>query len=295
MTEAAPHRTGVIAILGPPNAGKSTLLNALLGEKLAIVTAKPQTTRSDILGILTLEGAQILIHDTPGRHASSRALNRALNDLVDEAAADCDLALVLVDLTRGWEPDHAELCAALAGRDSPFLIVGTKLDLPRAGRAPWPPDPDPGAAAALRVSAAAGEGMAELLEEIVRRIPEGPPLYPGDEITDRSLRFLAAELVREAAFEELSQELPYALAVEVLEFDESRPDLVRIRADLLLERASQKQIVVGAGGAVIKRIGIRARRQIERLVGSKVHLALWVKIEPKWSRRPKRLKTLGYS
>jgi GTP-binding protein Era len=137
--------------------------------------------------------------------------------------------------------------------------------------------------------------MAELLEEIVRRIPEGPPLYPGDEITDRSLRFLAAELVREAAFEELSQELPYALAVEVLEFDESRPDLVRIRADLLLERASQKPIVVGAGGAVIKRIGIRARRQIERLVGSKVHLALWVKIEPKWSRRPKRLKTLGYS
>ncbi len=293
MTEAAPHRTGVIAILGPPNAGKSTLLNALLGEKLAIVTAKPQTTRSDILGILTLEGAQILIHDTPGRHASSRALNRALNDLVDEAAADCDLALVLVDLTRGWEPDHAELCAALAGRDSRFLVVGTKLDLPRAGRAPWPPDA--GAGAALRVSAAMGEGMAELLEEIVRRSPEGPPLYPEDEITDRSLRFLAAELVREAAFEELSQELPYALAVEVLEFDESRPDLVRIRADLLLERASQKPIVVGAGGAVIKRIGIRARRQIERLVGSKVHLALWVKIEPKWSRRPKRLKTLGYS
>ena len=293
MTEAAPHRTGVIAILGPPNAGKSTLLNALLGEKLAIVTPKPQTTRSDILGILTLDGAQILIHDTPGRHASSRAFNRALNDLVDEAAADCDLALVLVDLTRGWEPDHAELCAALAGGDSPFLVVGTKLDLSRAGRAPWPADT--GAAAALRVSAAMGEGVAELLEEIVRRIPEGPPLYPEDEITDRSLRFLAAELVREAAFEELSQELPYALAVEVLEFDESRPDLVRIRADLLLERVSQKQIVVGTGGAVIKRIGIRARRQIERLVGSKVHLALWVKIEPKWSRRPKRLKTLGYS
>ncbi len=293
MTEAAPHRTGVIAILGPPNAGKSTLLNALLGEKLAIVTAKPQTTRSDILGILTLDGAQILIHDTPGRHSSSRAFNRALNDLVDEAAADCDLALVLVDLTRRWEPDHAELCAALAGGDSPFLVVGTKLDLSRAGRAPWPQDT--GAAAALRVSAAMGEGVAELLEEIVRRIPEGPPLYPEDEITDRSLRFLAAELVREAAFEELSQELPYALAVEVLEFDESRPDLVRIRADLLLERVSQKQIVVGTGGAVIKRIGIRARRQIERLVGSKVHLALWVKIEPKWSRRPKRLKTLGYS
>ena len=295
MTEAATHRTGVIAILGPPNAGKSTLLNALLGEKLAIVTAKPQTTRSDILGILNLEGAQILLHDTPGRHASKRALNRALNELVDEAAADCDLALVLVDLTRGWETEHAELCAALAERGTPFLVVGTKLDRPRAGQAPWRPDAGPGAAGALRVAAPTGEGLAALLDEVVRRIPEGPPLYPGDEITDRSLRFLAAELVREAAFEELAQELPYALAVEVVEFDESRPDLVRIRADLLVERASQKQIVIGTGGAVIKRIGIQARRQIEQLLGSKVHLALWVKIEPKWSRHPKRMKLLGYS
>ena len=138
-------------------------------------------------------------------------------------------------------------------------------------------------------------GPGPLLGEVVRRIPEGPPLYPGDEITDRSLRFLAAELVREAAFEELAQELPYALAVEVVEFDESRPGLVLIRADLLVEHASQKQIVLGAGGAVIKRIGIQARREIERVVGSKVHLALWVKLEPKWSRRPKRLKSLGYS
>jgi len=295
VPEAATHRTGVIAILGPPNAGKSTLLNALLGEKLAIVTAKPQTTRSDILGILNLEGAQILLHDTPGRHASKRALNRALNELVDEAAADCDLALVLVDLTRGWETEHAELCAALAERGTPFLVVGTKLDRPRAGQAAWPPDAGPGAASALRVAARTGEGLAALLDEVVRRVPEGPPLYPGDAITDRSLRFLAAELVREAAFEELAQELPYALAVEVVEFDESRPDLVLIRADLLVEHASQKQIVVGAGGAVIKRIGIRARREIERVVGSKVHLALWVKLEPKWSRRPKRLKSLGYS
>ena len=295
MTEAATHRTGVIAILGPPNAGKSTLLNALLGEKLAIVTVKPQTTRSDILGILTLEGAQILLHDTPGRHTSSRALNRALNELVDEAAADCDLALVLIDLTRGWEPEHAELCAALAERGTPYLVVGTKLDRQRAGQAPWPPAAGPGAAGALRVAAPTGEGLAALLDEVVRRIPEGPPLYPGGEITDRSLRFLAAELVREAAFGELAQELPYALAVEVVEFDESRPDLVLIRADLLVEHASQKQIVVGAGGAVIKRIGIRARREIERVVGSKVHLALWVKLEPKWSRRPKRLKSLGYS
>jgi len=295
VAEAGPHRTGVVAILGPPNAGKSTLLNRLLGEKLAIVTAKPQTTRSDILGILTLEGAQILFHDTPGRHAASRSINRALNELVEEAAADCDLGLVLVDLARGWQAEHSELCAALGERDASFLLVGTKLDLPGAAPAPWPPDEATGAAATLRVSAATGEGTAELLEAVVRRLPEGPALYPADAITDRSLRFLSAELVREAAFEELAQELPYALAVEVVEFDESRPDLVRIRADLLVERRSQKQIVIGAGGAVIKRIGMRARRQIERLVASQVHLALWVKLEPRWSRRAKRLKTLGYS
>jgi GTP-binding protein Era len=295
VAEKAPHRTGVVALLGPPNAGKSTLLNRLLGEKLAIVTAKPQTTRSDILGIWSRADAQLLIHDTPGRHGSNRALNRALNELVEEAADDCDLALVLVDLTRGWEPEHAELCARLAERGKPYLVVGTKRDAAEADRAPWPPRAARGAAAALRVSAATGEGMEELLAEVIPRMPEGPPLYPDDALTDRSLRFLAAETVREAAFEELAQELPYALAVEVVEFDESRPDLMRIRADLLVERSSQKQIVIGTGGAVIKRIGMRARRQIERRVGSRVHLALWVKVEPKWSRRPKRLKSLGYS
>lgn len=292
MTESEPHRTGVLALLGPPNAGKSTLLNRFLGEKLAIVSAKPQTTRSDILGILTLPRAQILIHDTPGRHTSTRALNRALNDVVDAAAADCDLALILVDLTRGWAPAQAELCARLREHGTPSLIVGTKLDRPGARRAPWPPTP---AAVAWRVSAVTGEGVAELLAEVVGRMPIGPPLYPDDELTDRPLRFLAAELVREAAFEELSQELPYALAVEVVEFREDRPDLVRIRANLLLERDSQKPIVVGAGGAMIKRIGTRARVEIEKLVASKVHLELWVKLEPKWARRPKRLKSLGYS
>ncbi len=292
MTESEPHRTGVLALLGPPNAGKSTLLNRLLGEKLAIVSAKPQTTRSDILGILTLPRAQILIHDTPGRHDSTRALNRALNDVVDAAAADCDLALVLVDLTRGWAPAQAELCARLREHGTPSLVVGTKLDRPGARRGPWPPAP---AAVAWRVSAVTGEGVAELLAEVVGRMPIGPPLYPDDELTDRPLRFLAAELVREAAFEELAQELPYALAVEVVEFREDRPDLVRIRANLLLERDSQKPIVVGAGGAMIKRIGTRARVEIEKLVASKVHLELWVKLEPKWARRPKRLKSLGYS
>jgi GTP-binding protein Era len=144
------------------------------------------------------------------------------------------------------------------------------------------------------VSARTGAGIDVLLERTRALLPESPPLYPEDELSDRSMRFLGAELVREAAFEVLEQEIPYALAVEVVEWDEKRADLLRIRANLLVERASQKQIVIGRDGRVIKQIGVRARREIEKLVGCKVHLSLWVKLEPKWSRRPKRLKSLGY-
>lgn len=295
MTRAeGAHRAGVVAILGPPNAGKSALLNRLLGQKLAIVTAKPQTTRSRLLGILTREDAQILLLDTPGRHAASRPLNRALNDLVDEAASDCDVALLLVDLARGWQPEHSGLRARLTARQTPFVVVGTKLDRPQARRAPWPL-PEAQGAPGVRTSARTGAGLEVLIEEIVQRLPESPRLYPEDELSDRPVRFLAAELVREAAIEELAQELPYVLAVEVVEFVQERPDLVRIRADLLVERASQKRIAIGTGGAVIKRIGVRARREIEKLVGAQVHLELWVKREPRWSRNPKRLKSLGYS
>lgn len=291
MADAA-HRAGVVAILGRPNAGKSTLLNRILGEKLAIVTAKPQTTRSRILGIHTREDAQILFLDTPGLHASEKPLNRALNEQVAEAAADCDVALLLVDPATGFGADHERLLADLAARGAPVLVVGTKADRPASARAEWPP---PGVADALRVSARSGEGLPALIEAVVARLPESPPLYPGDEISDRPLRFLAAELVREAATEILAQELPYTLAVETLEFDESDAQIVRIRANLIVERQSQKQIVIGRGGEVVKKIGIRARRQIEGLVGRQVHLALWVKVEPKWTKKRHRIRALGYT
>ncbi len=287
----APHHAGAVAILGRTNAGKSTLLNRLLGEKLAIVTAKPQTTRSRILGILSRDDAQILLLDTPGIHTGTKPLNIALNEQINAAAKDCDLGLLLVDPYTGWGEDHSALYQRLRSRDCPVIALATKMDLKNRRDAQLPPDAPP-----LRsISATTGEGVEELLIEIVRQLPESPSLYPEDQLSDRPLRFLAAELVRESAFEELSQELPYALAVEVVEYDEKRPDLVRIRADLLVERRSQKQIVIGAGGRIIKRIGIRAREQIERLVGRKVHLDLWVKVEPRWSKHPKRLKSLGYS
>jgi GTP-binding protein Era len=288
------HRAGAVAILGRPNAGKSTLLNHLLGEKLAIVSAKPQTTRSRILGIVTRDRLQMLLYDTPGMHESAKALNVALNELVDQAARDCDLALLLVDPQRGWGDDHTDLIRRIEARRCSVLIVSTKGDLKNRDASTLTAAV-PDGARIWCISARTGQGVEALIAEISRRLPESPPLYPVDQISDRPIRFLVAELVREAAFDVLSQELPYALAVEVVEYDESREDLVRIRADLLVERASQKQIVIGMGGQTIKRIGIRSRHEVEKLTGSKVHLDLWVKVEPKWSKQPKRLKSLGYS
>jgi GTP-binding protein Era len=291
----AGHRSGVAVLLGAPNAGKSTLLNRLIGEKLAIVTPKPQTTRSRILGILTLPGAQILLLDTPGLHDGTSPLNVALNAQVIEAVADCDVAVLLVDLTQGWGRAYDRLFEALEERRVPVLLVGTKLDHAKAAREdPWPASAAGSAAWVQRISARTGEGVDALLAQLVAHLPEGPVYYPDDEITDRPLRFLAAEMVREAAWLELQQELPHRIAVEVVEFDESRPDLVRIRAHLLVERDSQKRIAVGRAGGKIKQIGTAARREIERLLAKKVYLELRVKVDPTWAKRPNRLKSLGY-
>jgi GTP-binding protein Era len=289
------HRAGVVALLGRPNAGKSTLLNRLLGEKLAIVTARPQTTRSRLLGVLTLPQAQILLLDTPGLQPGSKPLDAALCEMAHAAAEDCDVALLLVDPLERASSELAKILTEQVARGRPVLVVGSKLDRPDVRRAAWPPPGYAGASEYLRVSARTGEGMEALLAALVRRLPEAPRLFPGDALSDRPLRFLAAELVREAAFDELSQELPYALAVEVVDWKQPRPDLAVVRAHLLVQRASQKRIAIGTGGAVIKRIGSRARVGIEALAGCKVHLDLWVKLEPRWWRSPKRLKNLGYS
>jgi len=287
----AGHRAGVVALVGPPNVGKSTLLNRLVGEKIAIVTAKPQTTRGRILGVLTRADAQVLLLDTPGLHEGRGALHESMRRASEEALGDADLALLLVDRTRGWEPLHGWARDRLAARGRPWLCVGTKADLD--GAAPWPP-PEAAGVPAFPISARTGAGTGPLLDAVVARLPEGPPWHDAETLTDRPLRFLAAELVREAAFELLHEEVPYAIGVEVEAFDESRPDLVRIRANLLVERASQKRIVIGAGGERIRAIGTRARRAIEGLVGAQVHLELWVKEDPRWTRRARRVEELGY-
>jgi len=285
------HRAGVVALLGLPNAGKSSLLNRLVGEKLAIVSPRPQTTRGRLLGIRTLPDAQILFVDTPGLHAGKKPLHAAMHEAVRGATDDCDVALLVVDPQQGVGPEHRETLARLADRAVPVLLVGSKADLPGAAAAPWPPVLDPAPAAVL---ARTGAGVEALLAAVLERLPQAPAYYPEDELTDRPLRFLAAEMVREAAFGALHEELPYAVAVEVTAYDESRPDLVRIEADLLVERDSQKRIAVGAGGEMVKRIGTRARLELERFLGTRVHLALRVKVEPRWSQRRERIEALGY-
>jgi len=284
----AEHRAGVVALLGRPNAGKSTLLNRLVGQKLAIVTAKPQTTRSRILGITSLPDAQVLWLDTPGLHGGSgKPLNRALNALAEAAAEDCDLALLLVEPERGLDPELGRLRERLAERGATVLVVASKADLRQR------PATEPGVD--FHVSGKTGKGVDALLDAVVERLPIAPPFYDDpDQLTDRSLRWLAAECVREAVFEELGQELPYSTAVEIESFDESRPELVRIRAQLLVERESQKRIVIGSGGAQVKEIGKRAREALETLLETRVFLELWVKVEPNWAQRPRRLAALGY-
>jgi len=292
--DSAVNRAGFVGLLGPPNAGKSSLLNAVLGERLAIVTAKPQTTRSRILGILPRPGAQLLFHDTPGRHQSPKKLNDKLNAVVEEVARDCDVALLLVDRAEGWTAVHDDLVASLREARRPTILVGTKSDLRRAQDAVWPPTEAPGDWTALTVSARDGEGLEELLDAVVERLPESPALYDEDQLTDRPVRWLCGELIREAVFQLLDKELPYSMAVEVLRFDESSPKIVKIAANLLVERDSQKRIVVGRGGAMIKKIGIRSRGSIEAWLGRKVHLELFVKIDPAWLKSGKRIEELGY-
>jgi len=290
-TSEKDYRAGFVALLGPPNVGKSTLLNRLLGQKLAIVSPKPQTTRSRILGILTRPEAQLLLLDTPGRHRHASLLNESLNDTVDAAIRDCDVALVVLDAGRGLEETHVQLRKDLERAGKPYVLAASKRDLfagPVAGateedqRAIW------------HFSGLTGEGVPELLATLVEHLPASPALYPEDDLTDRPVRWICAELIREAVFECLQRELPYSMAVEVIEFDEGRPGRIRIRADLLVERNSQKRIVVGAGGRTVKQIGIRARTALERFLATRVDLQLFVKEDAHWMRSASRLRELGY-
>jgi GTPase len=292
-------KVGLVALVGRPNVGKSTLLNALLGQKLAIVSDKPQTTRSAVRGVLHRPEGQIVLVDTPGLHKPRTLLGQRLNDLVRGTLAEVDLVLQLVDAAAGVGAGDRFLAAELAKVDTPKLCVVNKLDA--ASRAKMVAALQ--AAAALGdfaeivpVSARDGTQLDLLVELILRHLPEGRPLYPEGHTSDEPEQRLVAELIREKALAFVRDELPHSVAVLVEEMgpDPEREDLLVIRANLFVERASQKPIVLGKGGSVLRDIGTRARAELEALFGTQVYLDLRIKVAKEWQRDPRQLSRLGF-
>ncbi len=293
------HRSGYVAVVGAPNVGKSTLLNAVLGQKLAIISPKPQTTRHRMLGILTRPEAQIMFLDTPGLHHPRTRFGEYMVGAAKTALEDADLVLWVVDPTHDPNAGDASVAEALAEvPETPVALVVNKVDLIRGEALYERTDRyaalGPTVATRFAISALTGEGLTELMEWLVQSLPEGPRYYPKDQVTDREERFLAAELIREQALRALRQEVPHAVAVAVEEFVERPNGNVYIAATIYIERESQKAIVIGAGGKTLKKISTEARQEIERLVGASVYLELWVKVKPDWRRSDSQLRDLGF-
>lgn len=296
-TVADQRRCGYVALVGRPNVGKSTLLNRLLGMRLSIVTAKPQTTRQRLSGIKTTDEGQIVYVDTPGIHrAAGSALNRHMNRIARAALLDVDVVLFLVEAGR-WTPEDDHVAQALESAGVPVLLVVNKVDTvadkPRLLQ--WL---DEHARSdrfhqVLLISARRGDGVDDLEQTVLGLLPFSRPLYDEDQFTDRSERFLAAELVREQLMQRLHQEIPYALTVEIEEFRRER-GVLRIGALVWVERESQKQIVIGKGGAVLKQVGSRARQSLERLFDERIFLRLWVKVRRDWTDDEQALRELGF-
>lgn len=293
------HRSGFVAVVGRPNVGKSTLMNAYLGQKIAIVSDKPQTTRNRLLGILTRDDAQIIFVDTPGIHAPLHKLGEVMVEMAMRAIPDADVVLFMVDASvppTGQDTLVAEAIREQGG-ELPVVIALNKVDL-----LPSPESPYAEAylgllqpAAWLPVSATRGDNRDDLLNLVVAQLPLGPRYYPEDQITDQQTRFIAAELIREAALGRLHQEVPHSLAVVVNEFKQRSENMTYISATLFVERDTQKGIVIGQGGRTLKDIGRAARAEIEKLVGTSVFLELWVKVRPKWRKKEDELRRLGYA
>ena len=278
-------RSGTVALVGRPNAGKSTLLNALMGDKVAIVSAKPQTTRNRIIGILTEERGQIVFFDLPGVHRPMHRMNTRMMQEVRSALEEVDLVLHLLDASQSWGGGENFLFELLEPVRPPVLGLLTKIDLVRPKEALLPliesyHERREGATV-LPISAPKGDGLDELLDEIFQRLPEGPPLYPEGVTTTQTERFFIAEVVREKLLHRTRNELPYTTGV-VVDYLEESDTLLRVDAVIYVERKSQKGIVIGKGGRMIKAVGQDARLELERLLGTKIYLELHVKVHPRW-------------
>ena len=294
--ERGSTRAGFVAIVGRPNAGKSTLLNQLVGQKIAIVTAKPQTTRNRIQGIVTQKRGQIVFIDTPGLHDPDSALGRQMMHEVAAAVEGIDVLLLIVDASRVSPHTDAMLIEKAKRFRGKTILALNKVDavpkpklLPMIDRFRHEFD----FAAIVPISALKGTGCNALLDEIFRHLPEGEPYFPEDQVTDQPERFLASEIIREKAIRTLHHELPYAVAVFVEKFEES-PRLLRIEAVLNVERDTQKKILIGHKGAMLKKIGTEARKELEALLDIKVFLGLFVKVAPDWRENPQRVRELDW-
>ncbi len=285
-------RAGIVTVAGKPNAGKSTLLNRIVGEKLSIVSPKPQSTRDRVVGIRTADDVQMIVLDTPGLLNPRYPLQAAMRGTALTALMDADVVLYVVDASEDRAPAPLDEVAQLEQPlRAPVVLALNKLDALHEAdrRALHERYPD-----AALISAANGRGVDELLARLAGMLPESPFLYPDDEISTQTVRFFTAELIRETALEQLEDEVPYSIACEIEEFRESGSP-VYIRAVLHVERDSQKRILIGAGGRRVRAIGQAARRKIEALVGAAVYLDLWVKVLPNWRRNAAALNRLGYT
>ena len=298
MTETT-FKSGYVAIIGRPNVGKSTLINRVLGQKLCITSRRPQTTRHRILGIKTEESSQLIYVDTPGLHTDGkRAMNRYLNRAAASSIDDVDVILFVVDGLNWTDDDEQVLERLKSNATAPVILVLNKVDK-LSDKAMLLPHIEKITqqytfAKVLPISARKGINVDELETEIKQLVPEGELIFPEDQFTDRSSRFLAAELVREKLFRQLGQELPYSLTVEIEQYKQE-DKLIRIGAVIYVERSGQKSIVIGKKGELLKAVGREARIEMEGLFDSKVFLELWVKVRDGWSDNERMLKNLGYN
>jgi GTP-binding protein Era len=288
-------RAGFVAVVGRPNVGKSTLVNRLVGQKVAIVSSKPQTTRNRILAVLNRPDGQIVLFDTPGLHKATHALNRRMVEAATRSLGQVDVALWVVDAREGYTPADRHVRDLLARQKVPVLLAINKVDavskpqlLPLIDRFQGVMDLEE----IVPCSARTGDNVERLVEVVLRHLPEGPPLYPEDFLTDQPERFFVAEIVREKILARTRDEIPYAAGVLVDAFKEER-GLVRIEASLYVERDGQKAILIGRGGEMLKAIGTEARREIEDFLGAKVYLGLFVKVRPDWREDKATLRAMG--
>ncbi len=292
------HRSGFVGIAGPPNVGKSTLLNRILGEKISITSSKPQTTRNRILGIAHRPEAQIIFVDTPGVHGARKALNIRMVASALAALDDMDVVLLVLDAAAPDPASENLLVKKLGQLRRPLILALNKTDLVAkpallALIARW--SQAVAFEALVPVSAQTGDQLPALLQALEACLPLGPPLFPADAITDMPERFIAAEMIREKVFRFTGQEIPYSTAVTIERFaEETRPALVKIFATIHVERDSQKGVVIGKGGAKLKQIGVAARSEIERMIGAQVYLKLLVRVEKNWSQDSRALRKFGY-